>query len=318
MKRIKSLFLSILLIGMVSLNSVQGQIILVKNKWESGQTLNILFMNGDIEEKKLFKRAVGLWSKYVNLDFQFHSLSNEEDSIASEFKINTIRVKFNKEEGNFSPLGNNFNLGRFDKVSYLNIKEDANQKIKFISKSAHELGHALGLMHEHQHPDLKYYSSEEEMINICKYLFMLNINKPEELKKCKVNLTGITHAEAVEYGMQLASFDPHSIMLYSDISNTNKGLNDMSISLGDKFFISSEYPFEEALTLKEVKRMHSDDIMDERQWILAQYQKDECVMIEENDNLFLTKQTDARLIKIKILAMSSIDAYFSACTRSLK
>ncbi|PIK15759.1 M12 family metallopeptidase [Halobacteriovorax sp. JY17] len=318
MKRAKFLILRIILISFMALASVQGQIILKKNKWAPGQSLNVLFMNGSLEEKFLFKRAIEIWAKYVNLKFEFHSTLEQGGKLNSKFKTNTIRVKFNKDEGNFSPLGNRFNINSTDSISYLNIKESPDQKIKFISKSAHEIGHALGLMHEHQHPDLIFYKDEDEMIQICRYQFLLDVEKPENLKICKINLTGITHEEAREYGMGLSDFDQQSIMLYSDISNTTKGFFDTSVSLADKTFIAREYPHEEELEIEVVGRMHISDTQEEREWILKEYKQNDCALISEGDHLYLTKQTRDRSVKVRMTAMSAIDNYFTACVRNSK
>ena len=318
MKKVKLLFLNIILISAITLSSTQGQIILKKNKWIPGQSLNVLFMNGSKEEKLLFKRATLIWARYVNLNFVFHSVSSQSKKLNSKFEKNTIRVKFNKNEGNFSPLGNRFNMNSSGRIPYLNIKESSEQKIRFVSKSAHEIGHALGLMHEHQHPDLSFYKDEEEMMQICRYQFMLDISKPEELSICKTNLTGITYEEAQEHGIGLSRFDQESIMLYSDISNTHKGFFDTRISLADKAFVAREYPHEKKLSMTEIESLHKADNEEEDKWILNEYNQDGCVLINEDNDLFLTKKTETGLIKVRMNSTSTIDNYFSACIRSLK
>ncbi len=85
MKRAKCLILRIILISFIALASVQGQIILKKNKWAPGQSLNVLFMNGSLDEKFLFKRAIEIWAKYVNLKFEFHSTLEQGGKLNSKY-----------------------------------------------------------------------------------------------------------------------------------------------------------------------------------------------------------------------------------------
>lgn len=318
MQKAKTIFINIILLYTLVLSSSHGQIIRLENKWSPGQQINILFMNGNSEEKRLFKRATNIWAKYVNLEFKFNTLIKHNVELDPAFRTNTIRVKFNKDEGNFSPLGNRFNIKHSDRISYLNIKESPGQKIRFVSKASHELGHALGLMHEHQHPEVNFYRNEEEMLQICRYIFMLDINNPVEMNVCKTNLSGISYEEAEQNGIRVSDFDQQSIMLYTDLANTNKGFFDTRISLTDKDFIAREYPHRRSLSIEEIETMHRADNREEINWALKEYDQGDCSLVSEGNNLYLKKQSESNQIKVKVSAMSLIDNYFTACIRSLE
>ncbi len=310
----KKLFIALVGTLLLYSNGIFSQIILQDQKWENGQTIKILFMDGTEAHHKLFKKAVGIWAPYVNLKFEFHELDPDYSIFPLKYRRNTIRVQFDSEERSNSRIGTSYNLWPFEEITHLNIEHSPLQKVKFVGTSVHEMGHALGLLHEHQHPDARNGQSEEELLGVCQFVFFLDISTESGLRQCKVNLAGIPEEDIVEYNMDLSDFDQQSVMLYDGIVGL-KGFFNVSLSLNDKLFIAKHYPFDDPLTKEEIEKMHQQDREVEMSWMLNEYNANNCKLVLKDDKIYMEKTRGSRVISVLMKDQRGIDNYFPACSR---
>ncbi|MEO4016027.1 MULTISPECIES: M12 family metallopeptidase [Pseudomonas] len=108
--------------------------------WANGRTLKIAFIDGPNDEhKQKIIDAASQWLPYINLKFEF------VDDLQGEIRIAT------KNNDNSSMLGTDALLIHPDwPTMNLGVKPEHED---FEVIVIHEFGHALGAMHEHQHPE---------------------------------------------------------------------------------------------------------------------------------------------------------------------
>ncbi|RMP63138.1 hypothetical protein ALQ18_01699 [Pseudomonas marginalis pv. marginalis] len=109
--------------------------------WPQNSTITISMFDMPDGAKDYIKKNINLWQPYTNLKFDFIN-SNDGD----------IRISGKKDAGGcWSAIGTEAKtLPIGDPTMHIDLVQTAdllNQSIR------HEFGHALGLEHEHQHPD---------------------------------------------------------------------------------------------------------------------------------------------------------------------
>lgn len=134
-----------------------GRAMFIKTvKWENARTLKVAFLGGDVAARKFIADKAVEWCKYANLklDFtdpatgKFREWTTKDSSYKAE-----IRIAFN-HDGYWSVLGlesitaipPNQQSMNFDLTKWSQLKDN------FGGTVLHEFGHALGFMHEHEHP----------------------------------------------------------------------------------------------------------------------------------------------------------------------
>ena len=113
--------------------------------WTTGETVRVAFLDGDRSLQGQVADAAQEWTRHANLVLQFVDVTEDSD----------IRVSFKDRRSAWSRIGIDcrtvpddlptMNLGILDPKS---TEESVKQLV------LHEFGHALGLVHEHQHPAL--------------------------------------------------------------------------------------------------------------------------------------------------------------------
>ena len=194
--------------------------IAVKNKlWSTGQQIDIYLLNGSIENRELFKLVVDEFALYVNLDLVLHMEpeNNPTPHFYNDDKIFVdLEAKLPQGVAGSSWVGTDYNHWNVSKI--LKISPHATKGHKLRGTMLHEFGHALGLKHEHQHPDTKIKNQKK----ICS---IKDIKKKESCEKNHI----------------LTSYDKKSIMHYTfafqDVPEVNE-LSDKDIQ-----FLNNLYPF---------------------------------------------------------------------------
>ena len=117
--------------------------VLIAQKWASGRTLKVRFLGSPTQKvKDTIEFYAHEWEQFVNVKFLFGDDPNAE-----------IRISCTLGDGSWSYLGTDalviaknrptMNYGWF---------VDNTPEEEFSRTTLHEFGHALGAIHEHQHP----------------------------------------------------------------------------------------------------------------------------------------------------------------------
>lgn len=156
--------------------------------WKPGRTITIRLIGGGNPARKTFERAVNAWGEHVNLTF----------AAASRHGTADIRVTFDPRSGAWSTIGTDALVVPQNQAT-MNLGWDD------YPTALHEIGHALGLIHEHQHPDAGIPWDVQKVLNY--YAGAPNFWSPAQTK---ANVLDKYDRRTLTNG----AFDPASIMLY--------------------------------------------------------------------------------------------------------
>lgn len=113
----------------------QSMALITGKKWQNGRTLKIAFLNGNSTAQALVRETAPQWLQFANIKFEWVTNPANAD----------IRIDYT-QVGAWSHIG----------TDCLAIpKNQATMNYGFIDQATclHEFGHALGCIHEHQHPE---------------------------------------------------------------------------------------------------------------------------------------------------------------------
>lgn len=115
----------------------------VKKLWKPGSTLKVrLLGKPSAHVADRVEHYAGVWSDHASIRFRFVAKGTAQ-----------IRVAFDKRSGSWSYLGTDARLVRASKatMNYGWLDDDTSES-EFARVVLHEFGHALGAIHEHNHP----------------------------------------------------------------------------------------------------------------------------------------------------------------------
>ena len=115
--------------------------VITSKKWANGSVLTVGLYGGSTYVRNKVMQYAKEWSKYANITFNFVTTGTPQ-----------IRVTFTSG-GSYSYLGTDA-LSRPSNTETMNFGwfNDSTSDTEFSRTVIHEFGHALGMIHEHQHP----------------------------------------------------------------------------------------------------------------------------------------------------------------------
>lgn len=196
-------------------------VIIPRKMWLTGSTLKVRFMGGNARQHALVQEQANWWTQHANLNFEFG------DALDAD-----IRITFDSNDGAWSYIGTD--------ASQIPANQPT-MNLGFLDggTAAHEFGHAIGLVHEHQNPEGGIEWNREAVIR--------DLSGPPNnwtLEQIEHNVFNKYSADQIRG----TEFDPDSIMLYFFpdewvLNGPGTKAND-TLSELDKGFIASEeaYP----------------------------------------------------------------------------
>lgn len=214
-------------------------VLLTGKKWATGRVLRVAFVGGDSSVVSRVKPYFLAWTQYANIGFEF----------VSDPALAEIRVAFVAGDGSWSYLGTDaLTIPRRDPTMNFGWLTPEESETEYSRVVLHEVGHALGMPHEHQHPQggipwdkdavYRYYSG-----------------RPNYWDKATIDAN--IFARYSESQTVFSEFDRKSIMLYAvpnelTVGDWSVGWN-TQLSEQDKSFIEWQYPKPNAPTAPTVE-----------------------------------------------------------------
>ncbi|HWM90347.1 MAG TPA: M12 family metallopeptidase [Thermoanaerobaculia bacterium] len=202
--------------------------VLTGKKWQNGRTLHVRFLGGTPQVQAKVKQFAMQWPQHANIKLEFDNSPNAE-----------IRIAF-EPDGSWSYIGtDNLVIPKNEPTMNFGWFGPGTADEEFERTVVHEFGHALGCIHEHQHPDAGIPWDKEAV-------FRYYQGPPNNWTRAQVETNLFQRYGATQ--TQFSKFDTKSIMLYPvdnalTLGNFEIGWN-KKLSDTDKEFIGVCYPFD--------------------------------------------------------------------------
>jgi hypothetical protein len=178
--------------------------------WKGYKQLRVFFM--DTPAVGIVKRTLSIANRWFDGEDFFVPASSKTSS--------DIRVSFAPGQGYKSKIGNSTGVGFYDTTMWLSSLHRQNDS-NFTRVVLHEFGHALGLLHEHQHP---LRTIQWDKPKVYRYFGAAPYNwRPSE-----VDLYVLEDAYYVEDVLLANKFEEQSIMMYNipdSLTTNGKGVS---------------------------------------------------------------------------------------------
>ena len=118
--------------------------IVVSKMWATGRVLRVRFLDGSDSVQAKVMHFAKVWERYANLRFNFVPSGPAE-----------IRIAFKQGAGSWSYMGTDCLLIINQEEPTMNFGwfDESTSDMEFSRTTLHEFGHAIGCIHEHQHPE---------------------------------------------------------------------------------------------------------------------------------------------------------------------
>jgi len=203
--------------------------VLTSKKWAPGTTLKVSLNGSTAAIRNKVIQYAKEWEKYANIKFNF--VTNDRTA--------TIRVGFVANDGSWSYIGKDAN-GISSNSTTMNFGwlTSTTADSEYSRVVIHEFGHALGMIHEQQHPLVSIPWDKPAV-----YAYYAAAPNYWSQATTDVNIFAKYSTTQTNY----SAYDPASIMHYSvpnelTIGDYEIGWNTV-LSPTDKTFIASVYPF---------------------------------------------------------------------------
>lgn len=201
----------------------------IKTKqWAPGTVIKVSLNGGTSFVRNKVIQFASEWEKYANIDFQF--VTNDRTA--------PIRVSFVSGDGSWSYIGTDCkNISSRNATMNFGWFTNSTADSEFSRTAIHEFGHALGLIHEHQHPLANIPWDKPKV-------YAYYAGAPNYWSTADVDNNLFAHYSTTQ--TNYSAYDPASIMHYAiddalTIGTYSVGWNTV-LSSTDKAFIASVYP----------------------------------------------------------------------------
>jgi len=204
---------------------------LVKGKkWKTGETIRVKFLNGGTYFQDKVKLYASYWLEHANLNFEYVEPNDKADI--------KIAFKWDCDYSSWSYIGTDCKkISQYKPSMNFGWFSEYTSSAEFRRVILHEFGHALGLIHEHQHPEANIQWNKTAVYDYYESI------EGWDRKSIENNLFKKYTTSQTNY----SQFDPESIMLYSISSDlTLDGFSvgwNHALSETDKNFIAGIYPY---------------------------------------------------------------------------
>ena len=206
-------------------NSSRGAVPTQK-KWAAGRVLRVRFLDGTSTVQGRVREMAMEWTRYANIDFAF---GNDPDA--------EIRVSFTADAGSWSFMGtDNLSIPKSQPTMNFGWLRANSSDEEYSRVVKHEFGHALGMIHEHQHPTANIPWDKDAV-----YAYYMS---SQGWTKAEVDVNLFQKYAATS--TQFSEYDKTSIMHYPVDDSLTTGSYSVGwntqLSATDKAFIATVYP----------------------------------------------------------------------------
>ncbi|MFA7945381.1 M12 family metallopeptidase [Pseudomonas brenneri] len=196
--------------------------------WPQHSVLKISLLNMTAEQKQVIKDNIKKWAPHTNLFFKFTDKPDGDIRITADNKTKAAWSRIGTDAQRVPVPEPTMSIGF------------ARSPASVAATIQHEFGHALGLRHEHQHPDRTLDLNKAQIYK-----------KYESLGKKRHEANHDIIRPFPRGEVKLSTYDQDSIMHYGfpkSLVNDEKAISKPTqLSEGDKDFIQSVYPADNSL-----------------------------------------------------------------------